>query len=401
MALKKITDSDLAGKGVIGMADTPNLSAREMQEKVEEVVRSVVIPFFNANVDETVSKQDLADAVFSAGSGDMTAAVYDTDGDGVIDRARQADNGISTYTHSKTGTVHNLTGTGNNIKFTSTAAWERGDTMAVNGVECRCWNQLAERIEDDVIFEKGTVVTGVLSWATVSNVWNCFFKTGGAGIPDGETAPANQLTTWQKCAGLTTGYTTAEEILADSETLGSLVNSANAMAYFIRSTEIQTTMLADSTFIAALDASLPVVSPSMQSATSPYGTVTHNGYDYNSYVAFQYPPTFTETTPSAYLGNVADAYVQYEFTSGSSVWVYKVNMASYGTQQYRVAAILEDDSMEYLTDWVDNVSALLPSVHQDIIMQPHTCRCKAVRIYTIGDAVNNYNYLKGGKIWGK
>ena len=36
MELRKITDRDLQGYGVIGMADTPNLSAREMQEKVEE-----------------------------------------------------------------------------------------------------------------------------------------------------------------------------------------------------------------------------------------------------------------------------------------------------------------------------------------------------------------------------
>ena len=53
MALAKITDSDLAGKGVSGQADVPGLSAAAMQAKIEEIVRDVVIPKFNGNVDET------------------------------------------------------------------------------------------------------------------------------------------------------------------------------------------------------------------------------------------------------------------------------------------------------------------------------------------------------------
>ena len=47
MSLRKITDSDLAGKGVMGQADVPGLTAAEMQAKVEEIVRDVVIPNIN------------------------------------------------------------------------------------------------------------------------------------------------------------------------------------------------------------------------------------------------------------------------------------------------------------------------------------------------------------------
>lgn len=47
MEYKKITENDLVGKGVVGQPDTPALSALEMQNKVEEVVRDVVIPHFN------------------------------------------------------------------------------------------------------------------------------------------------------------------------------------------------------------------------------------------------------------------------------------------------------------------------------------------------------------------
>ena len=51
MQLRKILDSDLTGKGVVGQSDTPGLSALEMQQKVEEIARAVIIPIFNENVD--------------------------------------------------------------------------------------------------------------------------------------------------------------------------------------------------------------------------------------------------------------------------------------------------------------------------------------------------------------
>lgn len=52
MALKKITDADLEGKGVRGQPDVPGLTAEEMQRAVEQIVREVVIPILNGNVDE-------------------------------------------------------------------------------------------------------------------------------------------------------------------------------------------------------------------------------------------------------------------------------------------------------------------------------------------------------------
>ena len=119
------------------------------------------------------------------GSGDMAKAVYDADNDGVVDKAKtadkamSADNGIRTYDHSKSGTVHNLKGEGRNIKFRATARWEPGDTLTINGEVCRCWNMLTERIESEQIFGFDASVTATLSWATVRNAWNCFFKTGG------------------------------------------------------------------------------------------------------------------------------------------------------------------------------------------------------------------------------
>ena len=72
MAFDKITDADLLGKGVVGQPDVPGLSALEMQNKVEEVVRAVVIPKVNGLIDDIVTelatKEELAALVIEAGA---------------------------------------------------------------------------------------------------------------------------------------------------------------------------------------------------------------------------------------------------------------------------------------------------------------------------------------------
>lgn len=53
MALKKVTDSDLLSKGVTYLADRPRLgSTATLKRKFEEILRDVMIPTFNQNVDE-------------------------------------------------------------------------------------------------------------------------------------------------------------------------------------------------------------------------------------------------------------------------------------------------------------------------------------------------------------
>lgn len=84
MALKQITDKDLIGKGVLHMEDTPNLTALEMQKKVEEVVRTIVIPVMNENTAQTATLQDLGEAIQQAGGGDMSTLIYDPNKDGSV-----------------------------------------------------------------------------------------------------------------------------------------------------------------------------------------------------------------------------------------------------------------------------------------------------------------------------
>lgn len=50
--------------------------------------------------------------------------------------AAPAADGMSLYTHKKSGTVHTLTGSGNNIRFVAAADFAAGDTFRVNGTEC-------------------------------------------------------------------------------------------------------------------------------------------------------------------------------------------------------------------------------------------------------------------------
>ena len=51
MRMRKITAEDLHRKGVLGQPDTPGLDTNEMQRKVEEIARDVIIPALNENAD--------------------------------------------------------------------------------------------------------------------------------------------------------------------------------------------------------------------------------------------------------------------------------------------------------------------------------------------------------------
>lgn len=99
--MRKITEADLAGKGVLGMPDTPGLSATDMQEKMEEITRDVVIPHFNAlaeDMENTYSKEEteeiIRQRVVDIGAGDMAQGIYDADGDKVVDETEKLANSV-------------------------------------------------------------------------------------------------------------------------------------------------------------------------------------------------------------------------------------------------------------------------------------------------------------------
>ena len=82
-----------------------------------------------------------------------------------------AEQGISTYTHSKSGTVHSLTGSGSNGKAKITAGFSSGDTFKVNGkaVNAYCG---ANTVDGDTIV-KGRWVTFTFDGSQLN------FKGGG------------------------------------------------------------------------------------------------------------------------------------------------------------------------------------------------------------------------------
>ena len=75
--IKKIHEADLEGLGVIGQPDIPGLSALEMQQKVEEVARSGIIPAYNAMVDDLQSTAEGSGAA-NGGSAPIAGLAGDT-----------------------------------------------------------------------------------------------------------------------------------------------------------------------------------------------------------------------------------------------------------------------------------------------------------------------------------
>ena len=86
---------------------------------------------------------------------------------------------ISTYTHSKTGTVHTLTGSGDNIRFIATADFTSGDTFKIGATSVT-----AKTIGGDSLwtgfFKNGAVVTCYKNGTTIN--------FNGGGLPASELA---------------------------------------------------------------------------------------------------------------------------------------------------------------------------------------------------------------------
>lgn len=93
--------------------------------------------------------------------------------------AAPAADGMSLYTHKKSGTEHVLTGSGNNIRFVAAADFAAGDTFQVNGTGCT-----ARTMGGDALwagfFRAGAVVV-------CYRTWNALTFNGG-GLPAAEAA---------------------------------------------------------------------------------------------------------------------------------------------------------------------------------------------------------------------
>ena len=178
MAYKKITEEDLLNKGVVGMADTPELSTADMQAKFEELTKEVVIPAFNNLVEELTNsfgniytKSEIAQLINQKiedmKNGDMAKWKYDENEDGVVNEADVAHNGIFVYTHND----DNLMGSGANGRFKCTASGNY-TTLNINGVshKVRCGE------DSEIELAEGAWYSFCIDGNTVN------FNKGGAGL---------------------------------------------------------------------------------------------------------------------------------------------------------------------------------------------------------------------------
>lgn len=177
--MRKITESDLAGKGNLGRPDIPGVSTTEMQRILDELSREVIVPAFNelsgqveTAVNDRYTKEEadrkLNDKAFEVGAGDMTKAVYDPNNNGVNVT-------VQPWSCAKAGTVYTMTGVGSVGRCKIPATWASGDTFSVNGnvVPAYCG---ADAVDGD------TIVAGRWVLFTYDGTQLNFSGGGGLGL---------------------------------------------------------------------------------------------------------------------------------------------------------------------------------------------------------------------------
>lgn len=177
--MRKITETDLAGKGNLGRPDIPGVSTAEMQRILDELSREVIVPAFNelsgqveTAVNERYTKEEadkkLNEKAFEIGAGDMTKSVYDPGNDGVNVT-------VQTWNCVKSGTVYYLAGSGTTGRCKIPEAWTSGDTFSVNGnvVPAYCG---ADAVDGD------TIVAGRWVLFTYDGTQLNFSGGGGLGL---------------------------------------------------------------------------------------------------------------------------------------------------------------------------------------------------------------------------
>ena len=98
--------------------------------KVAIESKGVTVPV-NASID---TYADSVSQIREQTGDEMMKSEYATSGVfGAVDRAISSDDGVKVYTHSKSGTVHEFTGTGANGRAKMTADVQAGGTFQING----------------------------------------------------------------------------------------------------------------------------------------------------------------------------------------------------------------------------------------------------------------------------
>lgn len=113
-------------------------SHADLKNNPHEVTAAQVGAYTKEETDNAIDQK-----VQAIGAADMSKAEFATNGEyGVVDKAKAAEtsktasaanDGVKVYTHTRSGTVNELTGTGPNGRALMTADVQEGDTWTVNG----------------------------------------------------------------------------------------------------------------------------------------------------------------------------------------------------------------------------------------------------------------------------
>lgn len=242
----------------------------------------------------------------------------------------------------------------------------------------------------DIDFTKQTATADNVAEGYTFYNKNGVLTTGTAKTVVGSNViPINNVTVWQKCAGLSTSYTTVRQILANSTTLKALLQNSNARDYMIRSPEIMTAILANDSAIAILDSSMPYMNPDMSSNSLPYGEVTKSfSNSYNYYGIFNDGEITTSNSYYYTRGN--GGYIQWKTTATRGVVPYKFTACDiYG--QNVVAKYIGIDESGNTFDLTDTFS--IPK-NTTVTVKPKTFKkCIGIRfhIVTASNGANNWS----------
>lgn len=138
MALSKITDADLEGKGVTPLDDIPGLSATEMKYKFEEIVRDIVIKKYN----EAVNEVNGLEVIVSGNVANIT---------NLTGRMNAAESSVTD--------LKNKVGSFVKLNATETTSIPSGETADVSRIEI--YNSVENNeIDFDLCFNYGVAVSG-------------------------------------------------------------------------------------------------------------------------------------------------------------------------------------------------------------------------------------------------
>ncbi len=226
-------------------------------------------------------------------------------------------------------------------------------------------------------------------------------------IPDGDTiTPVNDTNTWLRCAGINPsmeGNPTLSQVLASATMCATLMTSANAINYLIRSTTIQASVFGSATAMTALDNSSPYTSVQMTGNSAPSG---YTASAINEYAAgFEaYRATRADSYWASTVGNAATTTGYWvKITLPQAVWPYRIEGAPHNSQN---ACTVRMEGSNDGTNWTAISSAVSRSIN-DLTTTAFSLsgsgQYQYYRAYfvSVTGANTGYDGMKALKVYGK